>query len=67
MNERQRIAENLKQIRKSRNITVKQVANDMGISPSTLYSYENAYRRITLPRAVKLASYFGVSLEQIVS
>lgn len=61
--DKEKIARNLKKIRgnKSRN----QVAKDLGISISALNMYENAFR---IPRdeiKVKIANYYGVSVQSI--
>ena len=56
-------AENLKILRKSKNISQKQVSDYLGIADRQYRRYENGEQQPTLPIAVKLADYFDVSLD----
>ncbi len=59
------IAENIRGFIKSKNITQKQLANNIGISPSTLSDYLNLRSNPSHGVIQKIADYFGVGKSDI--
>ncbi len=55
----------LKDMRKSRNLTVKEVAKAIDITQPALTRIENGHRNPSLPIAFKLANFFSVSIEEL--
>ncbi|MCT8138598.1 helix-turn-helix transcriptional regulator [Anaerobacillus sp. CMMVII] len=62
-NNKQTIADNLKRLRADR--SREEIAASVGISVSALQMYENAQRVPKDEIKVKLANYFGVSVQEI--
>lgn len=56
----------LKDIRKSRGITQKQLAHAIGASESGIQNYELGTRKPTYDMLIALADYFNVSLDYLV-
>lgn len=56
----------LKELRKSRNITQKQLAKDIGASERGIQQYELGERKPTYDMLIALADYFDVSLDYLV-
>ena len=52
----------LKELRKEKKITQKELADNLGISKRTLGYWENGERQIKPDKAPALADYFGVSV-----
>ena len=52
----------LKELRKEKKITQKELADNLGISKRTLGYWENGERQIKPDKAQALADYFGVSV-----
>lgn len=59
--------ERLQQIREERNLMQKDVAADLHISRSAYSSYETGAREPSLDMLVKLADYFCVSIDDLLS
>lgn len=57
------LASNLLMIRKTRHITQKEVAETIGITATALSAYEKAQREPSLGVVMKLADFYGVSLD----
>ena len=55
----------LKQIRKAKGLTQKQVANFLGVTPAALSYYELGQRELKLEKAKKLSDIYGVSLNAL--
>ncbi|MBD9365107.1 helix-turn-helix transcriptional regulator [Leuconostoc mesenteroides] len=55
----------LKEIRKLKNKTLKEVSEYFGIAVSTLNGYENNYRQPKMDMLNKLADYYGVSINSL--
>lgn len=55
----------LKDIREDADITQKQVAEFLNIKQNTYSQYENGHRQIPIEALVKLAKYFGTSVDYI--
>lgn len=55
--------ENLKLLRKERKLTLKELANTIGIAESTLSLYENGKRKPDFETLNKFAEYFHVSVD----
>lgn len=55
--------ENLKLLRKERKLTLKELAEKMGIAESTLSLYENGKRKPDFDTLSKFAEYFNVSVD----
>ena len=58
--------EHLRKIRKSRHLTQKQLAMNMGTSEQGIQQYELGKRRPTYDMLIALADYFDVSLDYLV-
>lgn len=58
--------EHLKELRKNRNITQKQLANAIGASERGIQNYELNQRKPTYDALLSLANYFNVSLDYLV-
>ncbi len=58
--------EHLKNLRKSRNITQKQLALGIGASERGIQQYELGERKPTYDMLIALADYFDVSLDYLV-
>ena len=56
---------NLKDLRKSKNISQNDLADELSVSRQTVNSIENGKFDPSLTLAMKLTRYFGVSLEEI--
>ena len=56
----------LKNLRKSRNITQKQLASGIGASERGIQQYELGERKPTYNMLIALADYFDVSLDYLV-
>lgn len=56
----------LRNLRKSRNITQKQLALDIGASERGIQQYELGERKPTYDMLITLADYFDVSLDYLV-
>ena len=57
------IGERLKKLRGDR--TIRQAASDMGISYSTLAMYENGHRAPKDEIKIRIANYYGTSVEDL--
>lgn len=57
------LPENLKELRKAKGITQKQLATDTGLSLASIISYENGLRKPNFKALTVLEEYFGVSGE----
>lgn len=56
----------VKRLRKDNKITQSQLAEHLGINPTTLVNYENGIRKIPLDVAIQIAAFFKVSIDSIV-
>lgn len=59
------ISDRLKEIRKSRNLTIQAVANEIGIAVRTYQNYEYGVREISTEALYKLADFYGVSTDYL--
>ena len=57
------LGKRLRQLRKARNLTQKQVAERVGVTRTVLSQYENDHTAPSLEVLVKLANQFGVSTD----
>ena len=57
---------NLKLLRKQKNITLQEMATDFNSSPQVLNNYENGKRQPDFDTLIKLADYFGVSVDYLI-
>lgn len=57
---------NLKAIREQAGIKIKHISDETGLCRETIYDYESGKRVPTLTSLVKIAKFFGVSLDQLV-
>lgn len=55
----------IKELRNSRNLTLKEMAKDLAIRDNTLSQYENDKRSVPLEMAKFIADYFNVSLDYL--
>ena len=58
-----RIALNFKLLRKQKKVTQKKMSKDLGLTPHQITSYESGQSTPPLENAIKIADYFGVSLD----
>jgi len=56
-------AENLKRLREEKNLTLRELAEELKIGKSTLSEYENAQKDPSLMNAKKIADYFDESID----
>jgi len=56
----------LKELRTSRNLTLKQLGAEIGITESAVGSLEHGRRPVSLDTLVRIADYFNVSLDYLV-
>lgn len=59
------LGENLKSLRAQKKVSLEQVADDLGLTRQAIYNYEADMR---IPRdeiKIKLANYYGVSIEDL--
>ena len=57
--------ENLKSLRKVRNIDQKEFAQILNISPKTISHWETGYTEPSIAQLVEIANYFDVSLDDL--
>lgn len=55
----------IRELRKAKNITMKQLGAALGLAESTISQYENCKRQPDNVTLVKLSKYFGVSVDYI--
>ena len=55
----------LKKLRKERNISQLKLALDLNMSQNTISRYENMEREADYKTLIKIADYFGVSLDYL--
>lgn len=55
----------LKELRESRNLTQKQVADGINMAPMAYQKYEYGTREPAYQKLIALADYFGVSLDYL--
>ena len=60
------IADNLKRLRRERNLTQEELAERVGVSGQAVSKWETAAGLPDLPLLISLASFFGVSLDDLV-
>lgn len=60
------LAERLSLLRKERNLTQKEVSQELGISLNSYQRYETDEREPTAPILVKMAKFYNVSLDYLV-
>lgn len=59
------IAERLLQLRKERGLTLRELAEQVGITAAALSSYEKGKKEPSLEFAIKLAKFYGKSLDNL--
>lgn len=60
------LSERLKELRKSKNMTQKQMAEALQITLRQYQRYESGNQTTTLENLIKMADFFGVSLDYLV-
>jgi transcriptional regulator with XRE-family HTH domain len=60
------LGERVKELRKSKNLLQKQLAEILGLKSDTVIRLENGTRRPSLDKLIMLADYFDVSLDYLV-
>ncbi|MCI8619061.1 MAG: helix-turn-helix transcriptional regulator [Oscillospiraceae bacterium] len=58
-------AERIRLLRENKNISQKKLAEDLLIGQSTMSEYENGIKQPPLSVLIKIADYFGVSLDYL--
>ena len=56
----------LKSIRLTRGLEQRQVAESIGVTASTYSRYESGEREPDIPTLIRIADYFGLSLDEVV-
>ncbi|KSU14876.1 helix-turn-helix domain-containing protein [Lactococcus lactis] len=59
-------SERLKELRKEKDLTQKEIANKLGVSRVAYTNWENGKREPNIERFVKLADYFNVNIDYVV-
>ena len=59
------LSENIKRLRRQKNLTQTQLAQRLGVALSTVASYENQDRTPSIPMLVKLSYEFNVTIEYL--
>ena len=59
-------AKRIRELRESRGLGVRQLANELGISHSSISMYENEKREPTVSVCKLFADYFGVSCDYLI-
>lgn len=59
------LSENIKKLRRQKNMTQTQLAKRLGVALSTVASYENQDRMPSIPMLVKLSYEFNVTIEYL--
>lgn len=62
---RMTFAERLREVRKSKGISRKEIAETLGVTVQTYGAYENAKREPSLEKLVKIAAAIGVSIDEL--
>ena len=62
-----KLADNLLKLRKAAGKSLRDVAADVGLTAAALASYENGSKTPLLSNALKLAEYYGVTVEELCS
>lgn len=57
--------EKLKELRKEKGISLKELGAEMGVAESTMSLYENGKRQPDYETLLKLAEYFGVTVDYL--
>lgn len=58
-------SQNLKELRKERNISQSDLAKSIGVSQGTIYFWENNINEPTAGYILKLANYFNVTTDEL--
>lgn len=59
------LSENIKKLRRQKNLTQTQLAKRLGVALSTVASYENQDRMPSIPMLIKLSYEFNVTIEYL--
>ena len=57
----------LKRIRKSRGLNLTEAAEEIGISKILLWKYENTDMQPGVTKAKKIADFYGLTIDQLIS
>lgn len=57
---------NLRDLRKQARMSVKEIAQKLGVTVTAIYNYERGIRSIDILMAVDMALYYGVSLDEFI-
>ena len=59
------LGERIKRLRAERGITQKELADDMGVTDGSISHWEQGSRQVGMSLVLKLADYFGVSIDYL--
>lgn len=59
------MGEKIKRIRKAHNMTQEELASKIGVSTNSVHRYEHGTRNISFDTLEKIASVFGMSIEEV--
>ncbi len=57
--------EKIKKLRKEKKLTQTDLANDLGMTQSSIYKYEKGLRKVSISILKKFADYFNLSIKKI--
>ena len=58
-------SQNLKDLRKERNISQSELAHEIGVTQGTIYFWENKINEPTAGYVLKLANYFNITTDEL--
>lgn len=57
--------EKIKKLRKEKKLTQTDLANDLGMTQSSIYKYEKGLRKVSISILKKFADYFNLSIDEL--
>lgn len=61
------LKDNISKLRKSRNLTQAEAASHLGLKRNTFANYESGHTQPDIDTLVKIASFFGISIESLIT
>lgn len=59
-------AERLKELRQSKNLTLQQLGENLGVTKATLGNFENCNKQPSMNMVIKISMFFDVSIDYLV-
>ena len=57
---------NLKVLRNQKNVTIRQLAEAIGVSFQMIWGYEHGKKKMSLSRAAQIAGFLGCTIEDLI-